>query len=121
MGYTGGHTANPTYSLVCAGNTGHAEAVLVEFDPKVISYEKLLAVFWKNHSPTYVRKGQYRSAIFTYGDAQARIAEKSKAATEKHLGQGVATEIRPAERFWRAEEYHQQYFEKSDVDVCPSP
>jgi peptide-methionine (S)-S-oxide reductase len=120
VGYTGGHLANPTYEDVCTGTTGHAEAVEVEFDPSVISFEDLLEVFWKSHDPTtHHRQGpdvgsQYRSAIFFHKPEQEAAAETSKERLEAS-GQPagpVVTEITPASIFWRAEEYHQQYFEK---------
>ncbi|HSX25742.1 MAG TPA: peptide-methionine (S)-S-oxide reductase MsrA [Chlamydiales bacterium] len=117
VGYTGGHTKNPTYNEVCGGQTGHAEAVEILFDPKIISYEKLLALFWRIHDPTsYNRQGpdigsQYRSAIFTHNAHQLEAALKSKAALEKS-GQHIVTEIAPAGPFYRAEEYHQRYHEK---------
>lgn len=120
VGYSGGATDHPTYEQVCRGGTGHAEAVLVEFDPARIPYAKLLDAFWANHSSTHLRKGQYRSAIFTFGEAQAAEVTKSGKAVEARLGQPVATEIRPAGVFWLAEDYHQQYYEKTGIDVCPA-
>lgn len=117
VGYTGGHTKNPTYNEVCGGKTGHAEAVEVLFDPKLISYEKLLALFWRIHDPTsYNRQGpdvgsQYRSAIFTHSAHQHEAALKSKAALETS-GKHIVTEITPVGPFYRAEEYHQRYHEK---------
>src|SRR5579862_3188290 len=118
VGYAGGHTQNPTYEEVCSGRTGHTEVVLVAFDPKQISYERLLKAFWENHKPTQgMRQGndvgtQYRSAIYTYGEAQARAAAASKEAYEKRLreaGYGaITTEVAPAPAFYYAEDYHQQ-------------
>lgn len=120
VGYTGGHMPNPTYKDVCSSATGHAEAVEVEYDPAKISYEKLLEVFFSIHDPTQVnRQGpdvgtQYRSAIVTHDEAQAATARAAKAALNKSgvFGKPIATAIVPAEKFWRAEEYHQQYEEK---------
>ncbi|HEU4409085.1 MAG TPA: peptide-methionine (S)-S-oxide reductase MsrA [Polyangiaceae bacterium] len=127
VGYTGGHTANPTYREVCSHRTGHAETVLVEFDPAKISYEQLLVVFFKNHDPTTLdRQGpdvgsQYRSAIFTFSDRQAEAARSALAAEEKALGEKVVTLVSPAGPFWKAEEYHQQYDEKTGTHSCPTP
>src|SRR3712207_5653430 len=128
VGYAGGFTPNPAYEEVCSGRTGHTEAVLVVFDPKVLSYEELLKVFWENHDPTQgMRQGndvgtQYRSAIYTYGDAQARAAEASKSAYEQALrAKGydpITTEIRPAPEFYFAEDYHQQYLAKNPGGYC---
>ena len=120
VGYAGGSAENPTYRQVCSGGTGHAETVLVKFDPAVTSYEELLDVFWRLHDPTQVnRQGpdvgtQYRSAIFYFDEEQKRAAEGSKARLERSgkLGRQIATEVSPAATFYRAEEYHQQYYEK---------
>lgn len=120
VGYIGGTTPNPTYEQVCAGKTGHAEAVQVEYDPQEISYEALLGVFWRVHDPTQRnRQGpdvglQYRSAIFTHTPAQAEAARRSRealAAAGRIAGE-IVTEITPAGPFFRAEEYHQRYLEK---------
>lgn len=117
VGYIGGKTTNPTYKQVCEDDTGHAEAVEVTFDPKIITYEQLLDVFWHLHNPTTKdRQGpdigsQYRSAIFTHNAKQEEIAIKSKAALIK-AGKNVVTEITPAGPFYRAEEYHQRYHDK---------
>ena len=121
VGYVGGRTKNPTYEDVCAGNTGHAEAVQVEYDPDAISYEDLLDVFWANHDPTTLNRqgpdigAQYRSAVFYHTDAQRAAAEKSRDALEhlKRYARPIVTEIVPASDFYRAEEYHQGYFEKN--------
>jgi peptide methionine sulfoxide reductase msrA/msrB len=121
VGYTGGHTKNPTYEDVCSHTTGHAEAVEITYDPKKISYEDLLKVFWDIHDPTtYYRQGpdvgaQYRSAIFYHSPEQRRLAEESKAELEKskRFKDKIVTEITPAAEFYPAEEYHQQYYEKS--------
>ena len=128
VGYAGGVTPNPTYEEVCSGRTGHDEVVLVVFDPTKISYEALLKVFWESHDPTQgMRQGndvgtQYRSAIYTYSDAQARAAEASKAAYEAALGERgmgpVTTEIAPAPEFYFAEGYHQQYLAKNPAGYC---
>ena len=126
VGYTGGHVENPTYEQVCRKGTGHAEAVKVEFDPAVVSYEKLLEIFWASHDPTQVnRQGpdvgdQYRTAIFTVNDAQREAAEKSRAAEDasgRHA-RPIATKIEPLGPWWRAEEYHQKYFEKKGGGAC---
>jgi peptide-methionine (S)-S-oxide reductase len=128
VGYAGGDTKNPTYEEVCSGFTNHTEAVLVVFDPKVVSYEELLKRFWESHDPTQgMRQGndagtQYRSAIYTYGDEQARLAAQSKAAFEKALkakGFGpITTEIGAAPEFYYAEDYHQQYLGKNPNGYC---
>ena len=123
VGYTGGHTENPTYREVCSGRTGHAEAVTVEFDPATISYEQLLKVFWDLHDPTQLdRQGpdygsQYRSAIFTHGSEQEKAARESKERLSKsgRFTKPVVTEIIAAPEFYMAEDYHQQYFEKRGV------
>ena len=126
VGYTGGHTQQPTYKQVCAGDTGHAEAVEVEFDPSRVSYERLLDVFWENHDPTTMnRQGpdvgeQYRSAIFPRTPGQDEAARASKAAREasgKHR-RPIVTEITPASEFWEAEDHHQQYLEKRGLSTC---
>src|SRR6185436_526251 len=123
VGYQGGYTPNPTYRETCTGKTGHAEAVRVVFDPAKTSYERLLKVFWENHDPTQgMRQGndvgtQYRSAIYTFGDAQKKAADASKAAYQKALsalGLGTTTtEIAPSDAFYFAEDYHQQYLAKN--------
>ena len=128
VGYAGGPTPNPTYDEVCTGKTGHTEAVLVVFDPKAISYEQLLKTFWESHDPTQgMRQGndvgtQYRSAIYTFSDAQAKAAEDSKAMYEAALkakGMGaITTEIAPAPTFYFAEAYHQQYLAKNPDGYC---
>ncbi len=117
-GYTGGHTAHPTYAQVCEGDTGHAEAIQIIFDPQAISYSQLLEVFWKSHDPTQLnRQGadvgtQYRSAIFTHSEAQAEAAQASLAAENasgRHA-RPIVTEISPAAPFYPAEDYHQEYY-----------
>jgi len=118
VGYMGGTAKDPTYEQVSAGRTGHAETVLVGYDPKEVSYRELLQVFWDSHDPTQVnRQGpdvgtQYRSAIFYYSKAQEREAEGSIRELEKKLGRKIATGLLPATDFYRAEEYHQKYLEK---------
>ena len=115
-GYAGGHTANPTYREVCTGDTGHAEVVQVEYDPRQISYEKLLAAFWEAHDPTTLnRQGadagtQYRSIILYHNDAQKRAAEKAKAGAQPRFRAPIVTEIVPFERFYPAEAGHQNYY-----------
>ena len=117
-GYAGGHKENPTYEEVCSHATGHAEVVQVEFDPKTISYAKLLETFWEIHDPTTLnRQGndvgpQYRSTILYHNDAQKRSAEKSKADEQKKLSRPIVTEIVPLKKFYPAEDYHQDYFRK---------
>ena len=122
-GYTGGQKKNPTYEEVSAGRTGHAESVQIVFDPEKVSYEKLLDVFWHNIDPTTPdrqfcdRGSQYRSAIFYLDDEQKRLAFESKAALEKSkpFKEPIVTEIKPAEQFYPAEEYHQDYYIKNPV------
>jgi len=128
VGYAGGETKNPTYEEVCSGMTNHSEVVLVVFDPKVISYEQLLKVFWEGHDPTQgMRQGndrgtQYRSVIYAYCDEQLQAARKSKemfqpALTKKGYGP-ITTEIRSAPEFYYAEDYHQQYLGKNPGGYC---
>jgi peptide-methionine (S)-S-oxide reductase len=127
-GYAGGITPNPTYEEVCSGLTGHTEVVLVVFDPGRVSYEQLLAVFWEAHDPTQgMRQGndvgtQYRSAIYTENAAQARTAGESLRAYQGELdkaGYGtITTEIAPLDRFYYAEDYHQQYLAKNPGGYC---
>lgn len=128
VGYAGGSTPNPTYEETCSGRTGHTEVVLVVFDPKKISYDQLLKTFWESHNPTQgMRQGgdvgtQYRSAVYTFGDAQMKAAMASKAAYNKALaakGLGaITTEIEPAGEFYFAEDYHQQYLAKNPAGYC---
>ena len=128
VGYAGGRTPEPTYRQVCSGATGHAEVVRVVFDPARIRYEDLLRIFWEGHDPTQgMRQGndvgtQYRSAIFTYDEAQRRAAEASRDAYQKVLaaaGYGpITTEIAPAPEFSLAEDYHQQYLAKNPGGYC---
>jgi len=129
VGYSGGTTANPTYQQVCSGRTGHAEAVRVEYDPDEISYDQLLDVFWACHDPTQLdRQGpdvgtQYRSVVFSHNDAQLAAARRSKQrlAESGKFGRPIVTQIVPSEAFYRAEEYHQQYFEKNGITGCRTP
>jgi peptide-methionine (S)-S-oxide reductase len=128
VGYAGGVTPNPSYREVCTGRTGHAEVVRVVFDPKAVSYEDLLKVFWESHDPTQgMRQGndvgtQYRSAIYAHGDAQRRLAQKSAEMYQAVLareGLGrITTEIREAPEFYYAEDYHQQYLAKNPGGYC---
>jgi peptide-methionine (S)-S-oxide reductase len=128
VGYAGGETKNPSYEEVCSGFTNHAEVVLVVFDPKTVSYEELLKVFWEGHDPTQgMRQGndagtQYRSAIYAYGEAQLQAAQRSKEMFEKALkakGFGpITTEILAAPTFYYAEDYHQQYLAKNPNGYC---
>ena len=123
VGYTGGTRANPSYKDVCTGTTGHAEAVEVEFNPDEISYLELLATFWKSHDPTTLnRQGpdvgtQYRSAIFFHDAEQETDARDSKSILEQQgiFKRPIVTQIQPAGTFYRAEEYHQQYFQKRGI------
>jgi peptide-methionine (S)-S-oxide reductase len=127
-GYAAGHTPNPTYREVCSGMTGHAEVVLVVFDPKQISYADLLKLFWEAHDPTQgMRQGgdvgtQYRSGIYYYGGAQKQAAERTRDAYQQQLtaaGYGpITTEIREAPEFYYAEDYHQQYLSKNPDGYC---
>jgi peptide-methionine (S)-S-oxide reductase len=127
-GYAGGQTPNPTYEEVCSGRTGHAEAVLVVFDPKQTSYDALLKLFWEGHDPTQgMRQGndvgtQYRSAIYTFSDAQAKAAADSRAMFQERLSQSghgeISTEIGPSGPFYYAEPYHQQYLSKNPGGYC---
>jgi peptide-methionine (S)-S-oxide reductase len=131
VGYTGGTVESPDYRAVCSGRTGHAEAVEVEYDPDRVSYEQLLAVFWNEHDPTQKdRQGpdvgsQYRSEIFVHSPEQRRVAEQSLAAMQTHVGRPIVTQITDGGTFWRAEDYHQRYFEKHGQAACrmqaPSP
>ncbi len=128
VGYSGGYTPNPTYEETCTNKTGHAETVLVVFDPKKLSYEDLLKTFWEAHDPTqFMAQGNdvgttYRSAIYTHSDAQLVAAESSRATyqgrlTESHHGE-ITTEIKPAGEFFYAEDHHQQYLHKVPNGYC---
>jgi peptide-methionine (S)-S-oxide reductase len=128
VGYAAGQTPNPTYEEVCTGRTGHAEVVYVVFDPARVSYETLLRAFWENHDPTQgMRQGadvgtQYRSGIYTFGDAQAEAARASRDVYQERLraaGHGaITTEILPAPELYFAEAYHQQYLHKNPDGYC---
>jgi len=124
-GYAGGTKENPTYKEVCNGDTGHAEVIQIEFDPAVISYEKLLATFWEAHDPTTLdRQGndtgtQYRSVILYRNEAQKTAAEKAKAEAQKHFREPIVTEIAPLGKFYPAEDYHQDYYrQNSNQPYC---
>jgi peptide-methionine (S)-S-oxide reductase len=127
VGYTGGTAENPSYEDVCGDGTGHAEAVLVEFDPAKVSYEQLLKFFWETHDPTSGnRQGpdrgtQYRSAIFTFGVEQQKAALASRDEAQKALRDRITTEIALAGKFWIAEAHHQQWDERHGALSCPVP
>ena len=130
VGYTGGTTENPTYEQVCSGKTGHAEAIQLEYDPDVISYDELLMFFWNNHNPTTLNQQgpdvgeQYRSAVFFHDQEQEskakKIKEELQAAAKKQFGKDIVTQIVPASTFYPAEEYHQNYLEKNGFAQCSS-
>jgi peptide-methionine (S)-S-oxide reductase len=125
VGYTGGHTADPTYERVCEHGTGHAETVLVEFDPKRVSYARLLDIFFEIHDPTTLnRQGpdygdQYRSAIFTHSAAQEPAARAALLRAQNKQSDKIVTQIAPLRPFYRAEDYHQQYAERTGSHGCP--
>jgi peptide-methionine (S)-S-oxide reductase len=129
VGYTGGTMKNPSYKDVCTGKTGHAEAVEIEFDPAKVSYRELLAVLFQSHDPTQLnRQGpdygtQYRSAIFFHDSEQEAQAREAVAALDKAgvFKRPIVTQIVPASEFFRAEEYHQKYFEKQGIRACHLP
>jgi peptide-methionine (S)-S-oxide reductase len=129
VGYEGGHTDAPSYEQVCSHTTGHAEVVQVEFDPQKVGYEQLLDVFWHEHDPTQLnRQGpdvgdQYRSVIFVNDEDQEKVARASLEREERsgRHRRPIVTQIVPAETFWRAEEYHQQYLEKRGLATCRIP
>lgn len=118
VGYTGGNIKSPSYKDVCSDETGHAEAVMVEFDPSQISFEELARFFFSIHNPTTKNRqgpdfgSQYRSAIFYYNEEQKKIAENIKEEMNQKFGGKIVTEIVPASEFWKAEEYHQKYHQK---------
>ena len=128
VGYTGGASKNPTYEDVCSGTTGHAEAIQVEYDPTITSYEELLMIFWSNHNPTTLNSQgpdigeQYRSAVFYHTQEQESAAQKMKEklqdAAMKRFSKEIVTEIKPASTFYKAEECHQKYLEKNPWRVC---
>lgn len=129
VGYTGGTMKNPSYEDVCTGRTGHSEAVEVDYDPAQVTYEQLLGIFWESHDPTTMnRQGpdvgtQYRSAIYFHDAAQEASARGSKSLLEKSgvFKRPIVTEISPASDFYKAEDYHQQYFEKKGMKSCHLP
>ena len=126
VGYAGGHLDNPSYEDICTDKTGHAEVVRIEYDPSVVSYDALLDVFWNNHNPTTLnRQGpdagtQYRSTIFTFDDEQVAAATRSKEQVEKSgkWPQSIVTLIEPAQNYFPAEDYHQQYLAKKGLSSC---
>ena len=130
VGYTGGEFDNPTYNEVCSGKTGHAEAIRIEYDPSLVSYEELLMIFWNNHNPTTINQQgpdigeQYRSVVFFHNQEQEDIANKLKEKLQdtalKKFDKKIVTQIVPAKKFFRAEEYHQQYLEKNNLAQCSS-
>ncbi len=128
VGYTGGNFPNPTYQDVCTGRTGHAEAIQLEFDPNVISYEDLLDIFWANHNPTTPNQqgpdvgSQYRSAVFFHDSDQENKARKAKQDLEESgkFSRKIVTEIVKATTFFNAEEYHQKYLQKDGLRACSS-
>lgn len=130
VGYTGGSYQNPTYQDVCSGKTGHAEAIQIEYDPSVVSYEDLLMIFWSNHNPTTINQQgpdigeQYRSAVFFHNPEQENTANELKEKLQdnaiKQFGNKIVTQIVPASKFFKAEEYHQLYLEKNGYAQCSS-
>lgn len=128
VGYSGGHTKNPTYEEVCTDKTGHAESVLIEFNPELITYEKLLELFWSIHDPTTLNRqgpdigSQYRSIVFYHSEEQKNMAIyiKDKLEKSKRFSRKIVTEIIPSTVFYKAEEYHQKYFQKHGLVKCKS-
>ncbi|MBD3248423.1 peptide-methionine (S)-S-oxide reductase MsrA [Candidatus Woesearchaeota archaeon] len=124
VGYTGGSKKDPSYEDICSGDTGHAEAVLVEYDPEKVSYERLLDVFWQIHEPTSLDKqgndigSQYRAVIFYHDEAQKRSAERSLKEKQKEYDEKIMTQIKKAEKFYKAEDYHQDYLDKNKGGYC---
>jgi methionine-S-sulfoxide reductase len=127
VGYTGGQTDDPTYDEVCSHMTGHAEAVLIEYDPKKVGYETLLKQFFHMHDPTQLnRQGpdigdNYRSAIFYFDKEQKQVAEKVRDEVQEHINGKIVTEITPAKKFYEAEPYHQKFSERTGVGMCHIP
>jgi len=123
-GYTGGARRAPTYGRVCSGRTGHAEAVLVTYDPAFVSYDHLLWEFWRHHDPTTPNRqgpdigSQYRSAVFVHDPEQERVAEESRRRHQARFGRPIVTEVVPASTFWPAEAYHQRYVERTGHGAC---
>ena len=124
VGYMGGHSADPDYKAVCTDTTGHAEVVQLEFDPGVVDYRQLLALFWQLHDPTTLNRqgpdigSQYRSAVFYHDDEQRQQAETLKQQLQQDSPRPIVTEIVPAQTFYRAEEYHQKYLAKQGLPSC---
>jgi peptide-methionine (S)-S-oxide reductase len=124
VGYSGGRTESPTYEDVCSHTTGHAEVVEVTYDPDQVSYEQLLDVFWRKHDPTQLnRQGwdigdQYRSVVFVHDDEQREAALRSQAQEQANWSAPIVTQIEPAQTFYEAEDYHQQYLEKRGRSTC---
>jgi len=126
VGYSGGTTQNPSYEQVCSGRTGHAESVKIVFDPQIISYEKLLKIFWNIHNPTQINRqgpdigSQYRSVIFFRNESQKKKALSSKKQLEERgkFDKPIATSIEKSKKFFAAEEYHQDYLQKRDRNSC---
>ena len=124
VGYSGGHSENPTYEDVCSHETGHAEVVEVTYDPERVSYDQLLDVFWHKHDPTQLnRQGwdvgdQYRSVVFVHDDEQREAAERSKESEQSRYRKPIVTLVEPAPTFYEAEDYHQQYLEKRGRSSC---
>lgn len=124
VGFMGGNTKNPTYNEVCKGNTNHAEVVHLYFDSELITYESLLQIFWENHNPTTLNKQgvdegtQYRSVIFYHTNEQKKLAEESIDLQQKNWKNRIVTQIYPAKDFYRAEEYHQNYLNKNNIESC---
>lgn len=124
VGYSGGFVRAPSYRNVCSGRTGHAEVVLVEFHPDIVSYSELLETFWDIHDPTTLNRqgpdlgSQYRSAIFYFDEGQLETAERSRKERQRELEADIVTEIKPAGESWRAEDYHQRYYEKNGRSCC---
>lgn len=127
VGYTGGHTENPTYEEVCSHTTGHAEAIKIAFDPKAVSYETLVKQFFRMHDPTQLnRQGpdvgeSYRTAIFYMNEVQKEVAERVKKEAQPRFHKPIVTEITKADTFYRAEEYHQKFTEKTGRGMCHVP
>jgi methionine-S-sulfoxide reductase len=127
VGYSGGHTDNPTYETVCAHQTGHAEVVLAEFNPRQVTYETLVRHFFRLHDPTQLnRQGpdigdEYRSVIFYFDAAQQAVAERLRDETQQRLGKPVVTQIVPAAEFYEAEAYHQRFTERTGRGICHVP
>lgn len=127
MGYTGGHTEHPTYEDVCYRNTGHAEAVLIEYDPAIVTYETLVKQFFRMHDPTQLnRQGpdvgdQYRSAIFYFNEIQQQVAQSVGDAVQVKKDKPVVTQVIPAQPFYKAEDYHQKFTERTGRGMCHVP